>query len=138
MSTQRQAEHLLKQHGLRKTTTRLQILSAFIQSTRALHHGELESQLPDIDRITLYRTLKSFEESGIIHKALDSTQQQRFALCTDSCSHEEHAHDHIHFHCTQCDQTMCLDEKVPTPRLPQGFHIHATHFAVDGICPQCN
>lgn len=132
-----QAIDVLKSHGLRMTDTRVQIIEGFLGQESALHQRELESLLPEIDRITLYRNLKTFEEKGVIHKAVDSTQQQRYALCQSGCSKEAHQDDHIHFHCTACDRTICLDTKITRPTLPEGYTVENTHYAIDGLCPRC-
>lgn len=73
------AESILKKHLLRVTQFRLDVISIFITAGRALASHDIEEKLHDADRITLYRTLKSFEDKGIIHKAIDGTLTQKFA-----------------------------------------------------------
>ena len=78
--------HILKHHNLRLTDTRTDILSVFLRNKKALSHGDLEESLPaDFDRVTIYRTLKSFVENGILHKVPDDTGNPRYALCSDTC-----------------------------------------------------
>ncbi|MFZ1456094.1 MAG: transcriptional repressor, partial [Saprospiraceae bacterium] len=79
-------EKILKKHHLRHTPFRAEVLQIFANAGKALSSHDIESQLSDADRITLYRTLKSFEEKGIIHKAIDGTITQKYAICEAHCT----------------------------------------------------
>jgi len=75
------ADGLLIRYELRKTNIRKEVLESFISSEgRALSHSQLELMLEDTDRVTLYRTLKTFEQKGIIHQAVDGSGIMKFAL----------------------------------------------------------
>ncbi|HEX8349604.1 MAG TPA: hypothetical protein VF598_06570, partial [Hymenobacter sp.] len=64
----------LTRHGLRQTPVRLGVLRALQAALYALSGHEIEQLLgPGIDRITLYRTLRSFEEKGLIHRVMDAS-----------------------------------------------------------------
>ncbi len=129
---------ILAKHDLRKTAVRIQVLAYFLESDTAISHGQLEKEMEDTDRVTLYRTLKSFEETGIIHKAIDGTEVARYALCAGECEHHHHEDDHAHFHCGKCCETVCLDEVVvPMVNLPQGFQQESAHLIINGICEKC-
>ena len=92
-----QMSSILTKHDLRKTPIRIKVLEVFLQKNEALSHAELERELEETDRVTLYRTLKKFEESGIIHKAIDGTDTARYALCHGACEHHHHEDNHAHF-----------------------------------------
>jgi Fe2+ or Zn2+ uptake regulation protein len=62
-------QHILKAHHLRITNCRLDVLQAFQENPSALSQGVLEDRFPQYDRVTLYRTLNSFLDSGILHKS---------------------------------------------------------------------
>ena len=131
---------ILKDNNLSKTEIRTKILDLFIQSNNALSLSDIESSFEKIDRITLYRTLKTFEGKGIIHKALDGTNHPKYAMCVDQCNEHFHQDNHAHFHCTTCEKTICL-ENIPTPtvpNLPNGFHITETNLIISGTCSSCN
>ena len=136
-------EHLindrLKQHGLRNTPVRKQVLSIFYDvSGTALANRDIEDQLNTLDRITLYRTLKTFEQNGIVHQVIDGTGVSKYALCSDHCSENEHHDVHAHFCCIKCDQTVCLEDiKVTEPILSEGFEIKSSQLVLRGICNQC-
>ena len=61
----------LEQSNLRKTAIRKEVLQLFLKAKgNALSSRDIESQLENPDRITLYRTLRTFEEKGLIHRPL--------------------------------------------------------------------
>ena len=43
----------------------------------------LEKAFPKSDRITMYRTLKTFEEKGILHSIKGEGDEAKYALCND-------------------------------------------------------
>jgi Fur family transcriptional regulator, ferric uptake regulator len=134
------ARNTLKEYALRHTGCREDILGVFYKNQYALSHSDLEVTLNDrFDRVTIYRTLKTFLDKGILHKVLDDVGGTKYALCkTDECSHEEHHHDHVHFKCTECGLTNCLDEvHIPSISLPQGYQRIEINMLVQGVCPNC-
>ncbi|MBK8056146.1 MAG: transcriptional repressor [Saprospiraceae bacterium] len=132
------SEKILKEHHLRVTPFRAEVLQIFTNAGKALSSHDIESQLSDADRITLYRTLKSFEEKGIIHKAIDGTITQKYALCDAHCDEDHHHDEHVHFHCEKCENTFCLDQVVvPNIELPSGFKVKHTNMVVNGVCKDC-
>lgn len=134
------ATEILRHHKLRKTNFRIQVLSVFLRKqTQALTSNFVESKLMDFDRITLYRTLKTFEKSGVIHKAIDGGDEPKYALCHSECSEHNHFDDHAHFLCNQCGATFCLDAiEIPTFKLPKHYKLSSIHLALTGICDKCN
>lgn len=131
-------ELLLKNHHLRVTQFRLDVIRVFNQAGRAMSSADVELLLGDVDRITLYRTLKSFEDKGIIHKAIDGTITQKYALCEAQCDVDHHHDEHVHFHCLTCENTFCLDHVfVPKITLPGGFTAQQTDMVVSGVCEKC-
>lgn len=132
------ATELLKSHGLRVTEFRKACISTLEKSPKAMSSAEIEADLKDVDRITLYRTLLSFEESGLIHHSVNEAGQKKYALCADHCDEHEHHDNHVHFHCSKCGSTECLDNEVPSDlSLPSGYQINEIQFNVMGVCPHC-
>lgn len=129
---------LLDAHRLRKTHIREQVLGLFIDQSKALSKQDIERQLGEVDRITLYRTLKSFEENGIIHQAIDGTDVSKYALCPSHCGPDHHQHHHAHFHCRNCQDTFCIDEVdlALTPNI-QGHQVDQVEVIVQGVCAEC-
>ena len=135
----RKAQELLQQYMLRKTNCRLEVLALLLQHNHALAHSDIERQLGDrYDRVTLYRTLHSFEEKGLVHSINDVSGVVKYALCQEACDQHQHHDNHIHFNCTSCGQTFCLNEvNVPAPALPAGYRVQSLHFSARGICSAC-
>ena len=129
----------LKDHKLRTTSCRDDVLKAFVHRDTALSHGDLESALGDrFDRVTIYRTLKTFLEKGILHKVLGD-EGTRYALCRERCSEDNHHHDHVHFKCNTCGQTNCLENlHVPVIKLPEGYRIQEVNLLIQGLCAECS
>ena len=129
---------ILKRNSLRATPVRKQLLQIFLDADAALSNQDIEAKMSEADRVTLYRTLKSFQEKGIIHRAYDNTDVAKYATCSDHCDSHAHHDEHLHFHCSNCDNTFCVDE-IPIPQLemPTGFTAHSTNIVVEGICGQC-
>ena len=58
-------ENLLKNKNLRLTPFRKEVLEVFTSSPNAISIGDIEDNLKQFDRITLYRTIKSFIENNL-------------------------------------------------------------------------
>ncbi len=126
--------------SLRKTQTRTDILDIFLDEGIALSEPELEKAMQGrCDRVTIYRTLSTFVEKGILHKVLDDTGAMKYALCAPDChSSHDHQHDHVHFKCDQCGKTSCVDEvRIPEVQLPSGYQLTAVNMLLQGTCPEC-
>lgn len=135
------AKDILKAHKLRLTDCRVEVLNAFISSGHAaLTHGDIEVQLAQqYDRVTIYRTINAFMDSGLLHKVPVDDGTMRYALCSDDCDSHGHDDDHIHFKCNNCGQTQCLDEMpMPKVKLPDGYTLSEVNFLVQGVCNKCN
>lgn len=130
---------LLEKHGLSKTPPRLNVLSILASREVATPESFLEKKLGGrVDRVTLYRTLKTFEEKGILHKILDQNGTANYAVCSEKCSEHKHYDEHLHFNCVVCNKVYCMDEiKLPPIKLPKGFKPGSINLTVTGTCRQC-
>lgn len=131
---------ILKRNQLSVTESRKKILDMFLRTDGALAHADIEQRSgTGFDRVTVYRTLQTFVEKGIIHTIPTTDNSVRYALCKDECSAGHHHDDHIHFLCDACGTTYCLDHiTVPAVQLPKGFRAIQTDVVVSGICSKCN
>jgi Fur family ferric uptake transcriptional regulator len=132
-------DEILKDFRLRSTISRSAILELFIHNDHALSYSDIEKEVAAaFDRVTVYRTLKTFLDKGVVHKVLDDGGSLKYALCNDHCSTLEHHHDHVHFKCTKCGQTNCLEEvEVPAIKLPKGFKANEVNLLIQGLCNKC-
>ncbi|MFT3678270.1 MAG: Fur family transcriptional regulator [Chitinophagaceae bacterium] len=131
--------NILKRNQLSVTASREKILHLFLEQSGALAHGDIEKRAGEkFDRVTVYRTLQTFVEKGIIHTIPTPDNSVRYALCKDNCEAGHHHDQHIHFVCSQCGQTFCLDDVVtPDIKLPQGYSTDHIEVVVNGTCREC-
>lgn len=129
-------KQILKRHKLRITDCRMDVLELFLNHKKALSFKDLEDRLNDYDRVTLYRTLHSFTDHGVLHKIPDDSGFATYGVCHETCDAEEHHHNHMHFKCNECGNIECLDEHLPKINLP-GYKVEEANLIVNGICQSC-
>ena len=130
---------ILKRNQLSVTDGRKKILELFLHSNGALAHADIEKNTGEnFDRVTVYRTLQTFVDKGIIHTIPTADNSILYALCKDNCEAGHHHDDHVHFICDDCNKTICLEEvTVPAVKLPKGFKPKHAAMVVNGICNDC-
>ncbi len=139
MNTQKYIEDLLKLHTLKKTSVRIEILKIFMSCDYALSAKEIISHMKIVpDRVTIYRTLNSFEEHGILHKATEDSNGIRYALCSHECPEKTHTDEHVHLICQKCSHTYCLEDiKIPKIDVLEKFLAQKINYTINGICNTC-
>lgn len=132
-------EQRLQKKGVKPTAMRILVLDHLIGRQSAQSLTELEKALAPVDRVTVYRTLKTFEDNHLVHAIDDGTGAPKYALCEDS-SDDLHHHDlHVHFNCGRCQETFCLPKTlIPSVSLPEGFVMGEMSLLVKGLCYKCS
>lgn len=126
-----------KKAGLKITHQRTEIYRQLLLTpdhpSAEVLHRRLLSLLPMISLDTVYRTLTTFEEYGLVCRIMTAESQARF----------EATHlPHHHLICTQCKKVHdftwpALDTTtLPTPAQDWGS-IHSTTIVMSGICNDC-
>ena len=135
----RQIQQLLKKNQLSITESRSKILELFLQQQGALAHADIEKKSgAGFDRVTVYRTLQTFVEKGIIHTIPTVDNSILYALCKDECTEGHHHDHHVHFVCKECGNTICLEDiTVPDIKLPAGYQVTQVEVVVNGVCKDC-
>ena len=131
---------ILRRNQLSVTGSRKKILELFIGSSGdALAHADIEKKAGEkFDRVTIYRTLQTFVDKGIIHSIPTADNSVRYALCKHDCTEGHHYDNHVHFVCSCCQRTICIDDvMVPEVKLPQEFSPIFAQMVVTGICRDC-
>ncbi|MFA8450749.1 MAG: Fur family transcriptional regulator [Bacteroidales bacterium] len=132
-------EKFFKSKKLRLTAMRLLIFKSLLRRSNAFALTDVENELELIDRTTLYRTIKKFEEKGIVHQIDDGTGIIKYALCKEGCTCDLENDLHLHFHCVKCGETTCLtDYRIPKISIPEGFVAENVNLVVKGVCNKCN
>lgn len=134
------AVDILSKRGLKRTNGRIRILEIFLANEgMGLSESDIENRMAgSLDRVTIYRTLSTFQDKHLLHRIADDEGVIRYALCQPNCSHQ-HVHDHVHFKCSNCKKTECLSNDLTAEiSLPSGYIITETNFLVVGLCADCN
>jgi Fur family ferric uptake transcriptional regulator len=131
---------ILKHNHLSVTESRKKILDLFLANIGALAHADIEKNTGvQFDRVTIYRTLQTFVDKGIIHTIPTADNSVLYALCKDECEQGHHHDNHIHFICDTCNITICMDHiTIPVLKLPKGFAPKRSDVVVSRICNRCN
>lgn len=131
-------EEILTKAGIRLTSVRLLVLRTIMEH---LHGGAFSLQdvtdcMVTADNSSVFRTLTLFVQKQLLHGIDDGSGMQKYCIC--SCPGHDHLHGHVHFTCTRCQRTVCLED-VPIPRvpLPEGYEPSDMEFVVKGVCPGC-
>ena len=131
-------EDKLKNRSIQPTTMRLLVLQYLMEKSTAVSLKEMEKDFFRADKVTLYRTLKTFEKQNLIHRIDDGSGLTKYALCLEACDIQHHD-AHCHFHCTKCKETFCLTSlNIPHIELPTNFTMTEANMVVKGICANCN
>lgn len=128
----------LSYRNIKPTAMRILVLRFLMGQAYAVSLTDLEMLFDHADRVTLYRTLKTFEKHQLIHHIDDGTGIVKYALCEDrcDCTPEEL---HTHFHCSRCQKTFCLlNSHIQDLAIPKNFKIQEINVVIKGICEKCN
>ena len=133
-----QVNKILEQKAVRITPMRQLLLEYFLEHAGTFGLIELENAFPRADRVTMYRTLKTFEEKGILHSIQNGVGEVKYALCDEHCTSIHHVDQHPHFQCERCEQITCLDSlTIPKMELPKGYFQKEMNMMIKGICRDC-
>ncbi len=132
-----QAQKMLRTAGLYCTRARVAIIKILIRADRPLTQNQVASRLrtKHLDKVTIYRTLQSLLQAGLVHRAFMQQRAWHFELARN-CSETQ---CHPHFTCTGCGRTHCLTKmSLPMAKSPhKGFIIHRQKIQFEGLCPAC-
>lgn len=129
-------EATLKKAGLKVTPTRRVLLEQFSHDCAPMNAERLAASLASkkIHLVTIYRTLNSFVEKGILRQV---------PLRTDSIHYERADHHHHHIICTSCGTIEDIDacsasltkNALSTSKKFSAINDHSVEFF--GICKTC-
>jgi Fur family ferric uptake transcriptional regulator len=129
---------LLNSKKIKSTAMRILVLQFFLDKNTAISLANLEEKFFFSERTTLYRTLKTFQEKGLVHQINDGTPSAKYALCNSTCSSKNHIDLHPHFYCEKCKETTCINTiSIPTINIEK-TKINSAELLIKGICDLCN
>jgi len=124
----------LKSKKLRPSVIRIRVLKYLsdnrVHPTADRIYRELYKEIPTLSKTSIYNTLKSFSESGIISELTIEEGMARYDAETSK---------HGHFRCRKCGMIedfrtkcdMCYTEPMA------GYKIETEHVYVTGLCANC-
>lgn len=130
---------ILRRNRLSVTSSRQKILNLFLTNNGALAHADIEFKAGEkFDRVTVYRTLQTFVEKGIIHTIPSADNSIKYALCKQDCFEGHHHDNHFHFVCSNCGVTECLEDFImPAVKLPKDYTASNVEIVINGFCRNC-
>ncbi len=133
----KEVRRLLRGARLYCTRSRVAIVKLLGRSRRPLSQGQIARKLGggQYNKVTIYRTLESLANAGLVHKAFVQKRAWHFEL-SDHCTERQ---CHPHFTCTKCGKTHCfMGVSIPmAKRPPKGFVILRQQVRLEGLCPAC-
>ena len=130
-------ETTCRAHGLKVTHQRLEIYRRLVQSTEhpsaETLHKMLAERMPTLSLDTVYRTLATFEEIGLVKRVETMSSQARFEAAIDR---------HHHFFCDKCGQLVDFHwhsfDSMGLPDELRGVgEIRDKNVVVHGVCAGC-
>lgn len=126
----------IRDAGFKATPQRLSIYQAVLESEEhpkaETVYQHLREAHPSFTLATVYRTLESFADAGLIRRVFHPGQSKRY---------DGKIHPHHHLVCTQCEQVLDFAfEQIELPYPPsniEGFHPQKIEIQVLGICSAC-
>ena len=132
------ARDMLKEAGLYCTKARMTVLEVLMAAPGPLAQDQIAEQpaAGTFDKVTIYRTLESLTQAGLVHRAFMHSRAWHFELA-DHCTEKQ---CHPHFTCVSCGTTQCLtDTSLPLAKIPhEGFVVNRQQVRLEGLCPQCS
>ncbi|NIP42262.1 MAG: transcriptional repressor [candidate division Zixibacteria bacterium] len=131
-------EKVCKSKGLRITHQRTEIFRMLIQNpnhpTTEDIFNQVRKHLSTISLDTVYRTIGTFEEYGLIRKVHHIDNATRF---------DHNLSIHHHLVCTQCGKIEdfywpYFDRMKPPKSISRWGEIDLKHVVIDGICSSCS
>ncbi len=128
---------MLKAAGLYRTVARVAVLGVLLEAEGPLRRDQIAGRLGEkrLDKVTIYRTLRSLERIDLVHRAYVKARTWHFELARN-CTQTQ---CHPHFTCTNCGRVHCLTE-MRVPRIGprhKGFLIQRRQIRLEGLCPAC-
>lgn len=130
-------KNVLNEKGIKPTYQRLKILEYMDKNTKnhptvEMIYEELLKDIPTISMTTIYNTMNTFLERGLVYGVTITGTGVRYDFNTDP---------HHHFLCKKCGRIMDINVKCPFVERSKnsvcGHQIKEMHGYFKGICKDC-
>lgn len=128
-------EDYLKSKDLRITRPRLEIFKSLYKTDKPLSIVEIIKDNPELDKVTIYRTIETFTSSGVILPVINGWKS-KYELSDKFKDH------HHHFTCTKCGRVLDIN----SPKLESAISsiedlldakVNFHHIELHGLCSNC-
>jgi len=125
---------ILKENDIAPSMQRIKILEYLknykTHPTADMIYQALADEMPTLSKTTVYNTLKTFTEKGIL---------MALSLFGNEIRYEYNTQPHIHFQCTKCDKIYDLYNSFDhyNNDLIDGHKITEYHINLKGVCRSC-
>lgn len=129
---------VLRERGGRVTVGRRAVVEALVETTGHMRAEDVVTRVqaghPDVHASTVYRTLESLEEAGLVTHTHVGHGAAVWHLAGD---------DRLHLACDRCGEVVHIppglfDEVEDHLRHSLGFEATLRHIAVPGVCMACS
>src|ERR1700712_3022750 len=119
----------LRERGMRLTSQRERVMEAIAALVHATPE-QIAQAVPEVDLTTVYRTLETLEQIGMVAHTHLGHGAPSYRLASD---------EHVHVVCHQCgsvlDAPVGLVDRLAGQLLKErGFIVDRSHFTVFGTC----
>lgn len=124
---------ILRKYRVYITKARLLMLDAFLRSGNPLTRNDFyNDSSPELNRITIFRTLKLFLNRKIIYRVHATDRVSRYLLRQTATS------VHSNFICRVCKKVIPLKTiDPPEVELPEDYTQQNTEIIIEGLCDTC-
>lgn len=128
---------ICRRKGLKITPQRFEIYRELASSTAHPSaeeiHRRIRKRMPTVSLDTVYRTLTTFKENGLV---------SRVEVFDDPARFDANIDHHHHFICTECRKVIDIDwPEFDTLKLPEEAgklgRVNRPHAELHGICSEC-
>lgn len=128
-------KEVISAQGLKPTTQRIAILDHLARNTTK-HltaeqiHSAMQRKTPMLSLTTVYNTLNSFVEAGLVTALTITGTEVRYEYTTVS---------HHHLLCRKCGKIIDIEIQCPNARRKNinGYRVDEVHGYFKGICRDC-
>jgi len=125
---------VLKEYEIAPSMQRIKILEYLknykTHPTADMIYQALEDEIPTLSKTTVYNTLKTFTEKGILVALSLFENEVRYEYNTDP---------HIHFKCMKCNKIYDIDKTFDRyiENMIEGHKVAEHHVYLKGVCKKC-
>jgi len=123
-----------KETGLKITPQRMAVYEVLLKSdnhpTVEEIYEEVKKQYPYVSLATVYRTLETLENIGLVKKV---------CFWGNSARYDANTEEHHHLICEKCGkiEDVKLEQKLNIPKEFHGYKTESYSVNIYGVCPDC-